>query len=112
MIDTGYFTDSGDRDLAVLLDGVALTRKIARQQPFAELIGRELEETAGMVTAEDLRRNGLHYYHPVGTCKMGPASDPASVVDSTGKIHGVEGLHVVTPRSCPPSPEPTPTCRR
>ena len=104
VIDTGYFTDSGDRDLAVLLDGVALTRKIARQQPFAELIGRELEETAGMVTAEDLRRNGLHYYHPVGTCKMGPASDPASVVDSTGKIHGVEGLHVVDASIMPTVP--------
>ena len=76
VIDTGYFTDPGDNDLAVLLDGVALTREITREQPqLAALIGPELDETAGMVTAEDLRRNSLHYFHPVGTCKMGPASD-------------------------------------
>ena len=104
LIDTGYFTDPGDNDLAVLMDGVALTREIARQLQLAELIGDELDETAGMVTAEDIRRNSLHYFHPVGTCKMGPASDPASVVDSTGKVHGVEGLHVVDASIMPTVP--------
>ncbi len=103
-IDTGYFTDPSDNDLAVLLDGVALTREIARQPQLAELIGDELDETAGMVTAEDLRRNSVHYFHPVGTCKMGPASDPASVVDATGKIHGVESLHVVDASIMPTVP--------
>ena len=39
VIDTGYFTDPGDNDLAVLMDGVALTREIARQPQLAELIG-------------------------------------------------------------------------
>ena len=104
VIDTGYFTDPGDRDLAALLDGVALTREIARQPSFAELIGEELEETARMVTAEDVRRNGLHYYHPVGTCKMGPASDPEAVVDAMGKVHGIGGLHVVDASIMPTVP--------
>ena len=95
VIDTGYFTDPGDEDLAALMDGVEMTREIARRQPLAELIGAELSETAGMVTAEDLRRNSLHYFHPVGTCKMGPESDPAAVVDPKGRVHGAEGLFVV-----------------
>ena len=94
VIDTGYFTDPDDEDLAALMDGVAMTREIARQQPLADLIGMELEETAGIVTTEDLRRNSLHYFHPVGTCKMGPDSDPAAVVDSMGKVRGAEGLYV------------------
>ena len=94
VIDTGYFTDPGDEDLAALMDGVAMTREIARRQPLAELIGSELEETAGIVTAEDLRRNSLHYFHPVGTCKMGPDSNPAAVVDPNGRVHGAEGLYV------------------
>ncbi len=71
------------------------------------MIGPELDETAGMVTAEDLRRNNVHYFHPVDTCKMGLASDPASVVDATGKIHGVEGLHVVDASIMPIVPRAT-----
>ena len=94
VIDTGYFTDADDQDLAALMDGVAFTREIARQQPLVELIGSELAETAGMVTAEDLRRESLHYFHPAGTCKMGPDSDPAAVVDPMGRVYGAEGLFV------------------
>ncbi len=104
MIDTGYFTDPEDHDLAVLADGVALTREIASQPAFAELIGQELAVTAGMVTAEDVRRNGLHYYHPVGACKMGPASDSSAVVDPAGRVHGVEGLYVVDASIMPTIP--------
>ena len=33
--------------------------------------------------------------HMSGTCKMGPASDPAAVVDQYCRVHGVEGLRVV-----------------
>lgn len=104
VIDTGYFTDPVDHDAAVLLDGVSLTREIARRPPFAGLIGKELDETAAIVTADDLRRNSLHYFHPAGTCKMGPASDPGAVVDWLGRVHGVEGLHVVDASIMPTVP--------
>jgi choline dehydrogenase len=93
-IDTGYLTDAEDADLKVLLDGLRLNRAVASQPPLAELLGEELPATREIVDAETVRRNCLHYYHPVGTCKMGPASDPLAVVDGNGKVHGTENVYV------------------
>lgn len=93
-IDTGYYTDPEDSDIAVVMDGLELTREIAGRRPLADLIGEELEETARLVSVEDVRHNSLHYYHPVGTCKMAPDSDPNAVVDPKGKVHGVDNLYV------------------
>jgi choline dehydrogenase-like flavoprotein len=45
-------------------------------------------------TPEDVRRDCLHYFHAVGTCKMAPESDATAVVDARGKVHGVDNLYV------------------
>ena len=50
------------------------------------------------------------YWHPVGTCKMGPETDPDAVVDHNGCVHGFDNLFVADARSCRRSPVPTPTC--
>jgi choline dehydrogenase len=93
-IDTAYLNDPEGRDLAILWNGIELVRDYARQMPLADLIGEEISPTVEYKNPEHVRRDNLHYYHAVGTCKMGPESDPSAVVDAHGKVHGVDNLYV------------------
>jgi len=58
-----------------------------RLRPGPEVSGRQAIERF-------LDHAAVHYYHPAGSCKMGPARDPDSVVDPEGRVHGIEGLYV------------------
>jgi choline dehydrogenase-like flavoprotein len=85
-------------DLRGLVHGLKLARRIVRAPAFAETAGDELSPGADVESdadlAEYIRRNVISGYHPVGTCKMGPDSDPLAVLDSRLKVRGVEGLRV------------------
>ncbi|MFD9431959.1 GMC oxidoreductase [Streptomyces sp. NPDC060002] len=48
------------------------------------------------------------YCHPAGSCRMGRADDPAAVVDHTGTVHGIEGLHIADASVFPDIPRGTP----
>jgi 5-(hydroxymethyl)furfural/furfural oxidase len=54
--------------------------------------------------AEHIRNNVAGTFHPVGTCRMGRADDPLSVVDPAGRVHGVPGLRVVDASIMPTVP--------
>jgi choline dehydrogenase len=68
------------------------------QPKVRAFIGDEIAPGIAIRTRGELEqwidRVVVHYYHPVGTCKMGPAGDPDAVVDARGKIHGLEGGYV------------------
>jgi choline dehydrogenase len=42
--------------------------------------------------------------HIVGTCKMGPSSDPLAVVDQYGNVHGLQSLRVADASIMPDCP--------
>jgi 4-pyridoxate dehydrogenase len=60
---------------------------------------REIAPGANAVDDADfdahIRTNGITVHHPLGTCKMGVASDRMAVVDGELRVHGVAGLRVV-----------------
>ena len=89
---------SEPEDLASLLAGMRLARRIAEQPPVAEIVTREIKPGPGAVDdaelADDLRRRLMLIYHPVGTCRMSDTADGA-VVDSRLRVHGIRGLRVV-----------------
>src|SRR5208283_5094450 len=42
-----------------------------------------------------IRATAATAHHPLGTCKMGPDSDPMAVVDPELRVRGIEALRVV-----------------
>jgi len=51
-----------------------------------------------------LFENCQETHHPVGTCRMGAADDPRSVVDTECRVIGVEGLRVIDASVMPECP--------
>jgi choline dehydrogenase len=98
IIDHRYLSDPNDDDLRVLADGVALAREIAATPAMSRLAGSEISPGGSVAARGEIeafvRSNCLHYFHPVGTCRMGPASDPSAVVDARGKIHGLDNIYI------------------
>jgi choline dehydrogenase len=103
-IDTGYLTDPDGQDAAILFNGIELVRDYACQAPLSGLIGEPVGPTGNYQSAADLLHDNMHYYHPVGTCKMGPESDDAAVVDPRGKVYGVDNLYVADAALIPTIP--------
>jgi choline dehydrogenase len=98
LIDPGFLTDEGGRDLDRLATGLAMVRRVTAQISFAEAAGGAAELYPGPDVGTDaalrdyIRRTVDSYYHPVGTCRMG--SDDGAVVDSDLRVRGVAGLRV------------------
>ena len=97
IIDHRYLSDPDGEDLRVLLDGIELARELAAQPVLSRLVGDELSPGGRAATrSRSTRSQGElpHYYHPVGTCRMGPARDRGAVVDARGRIHGLDNAYV------------------
>ncbi|MCM2473677.1 choline dehydrogenase [Rhizobium sp. CG5] len=89
---------STERDVAEVLQGSRLVRRIAGAPALQSLIEEEVSPSLTATSDEQLldyfRANSSSIYHLCGSCAMGP--DPAtSVVDARLRVHGVEGLRVV-----------------
>ncbi|MCX7033677.1 MAG: choline dehydrogenase [Arenimonas sp.] len=98
-IEAGYLSDPEGYDLKVMLEALRLSREILAQPAFADYRGEELQPGANVQDEADLvafiRRKAESIYHPVGTCRMGRAGDPDTVVDPQLRVVGVAGLRVV-----------------
>ncbi|XP_055541012.1 glucose dehydrogenase [FAD, quinone]-like isoform X3 [Wyeomyia smithii] len=102
IINANYLDDH--RDVATLIRGIRWFRKMLDTQNFKD---HEVEEVHLKIPECDklefesdsywecyVRYMSTTIYHPVGTAKMGPSSDPSAVVDSRLKFYGLEGLRV------------------
>jgi choline dehydrogenase len=99
-----------EADVQVLLRGIELAFELAgttplsgfrsSQPPFVAVVrdGAPVRAPLPRNDEAELRRlvaeAAQTVWHPVGTCKMGPDSDPTAVVDPALHVYGVEGLRV------------------
>ena len=86
-----------EEDRRALREGVRQAREVFAQKAFDPYRGPELMPGAHVQRDDQIdawvRRTAETIYHPVGSAKMGKDRD--SVVDTSLKIYGVEGLRVV-----------------
>ena len=89
VIDHRYLADDDGHDLAVLRDGVAIANELLDHPAVAAHVGAAVTDFS---TDAAIRANVAHYYHPVGTARMG--DDPLAVCDARGRVHGLDRVIV------------------
>ncbi len=89
---------SQPRDTDRLVEGVRRCAAVAGQEAMADFVGERLLFDGDLdddtTVAAYVRGVVAPWYHPVGTCRMGPAG-PDTVVGDDLRVHGVERLRVV-----------------
>ncbi|MDQ1005847.1 choline dehydrogenase [Streptomyces sp. V4I23] len=98
-IELNYFEDPAD--LAIMRAAVRLAIEIASTSPLNDRHNRfitpEHPDTIATDTQLDayIRAVAITHFHPTGTAKMGPDSDPVAVVDNRCQVYGINGLSIV-----------------
>jgi choline dehydrogenase-like flavoprotein len=96
LIDPAFFKEK--EDLQTMMTATQMGLRIMQSDGLAAYRGEMLYPFDANNPAQIenfLRDHSDTEYHPVGTCKMGPAQDPLAVVDSELRVHGLQGLRVI-----------------
>ncbi|MFE6130739.1 GMC family oxidoreductase [Streptomyces sp. NPDC056437] len=111
-LDFRYFTDEDDYDARTLVDGIRIAREIARTEPLAHWLKREVcpgpEVTGDEELSEYARKVAHTVYHPAGTCRMGAQDDELAVVDPELRIRGLDGIRIADASVFPTMPSVNP----
>jgi choline dehydrogenase len=96
VVQYNYLSTQGDRD--ALRAAVKRVRDVARQPAMKKYAKGELQPGPDIFRDSDVdawvRATAMTAFHPVGSCRMGPARDAMAVTDSQLRVHGIEGLRV------------------
>jgi len=88
---------SDPMDCRTVVKGVRMARKLTATGALSDIVGDEMQPGPGVVDDDDLlewvRNTANTAYHPIGTCRMGPAGRD-TVVDERLRVHGLRGLRI------------------
>jgi choline dehydrogenase len=91
IVDPRYFSDPDGHDKRVALDGVDLVHELVGTPPVKTLATLEPWTPA---QRDSVGKTQAGYWHPVGTCVMGPDDDPLAVAGVDGRVHGLANVHI------------------
>ncbi|RTR04964.1 GMC family oxidoreductase [Halomonas nitroreducens] len=105
-IQPNYLAEEEDR--LALLAAMRLGRQLIGSLPFSRHVEQEVwpgnRAQSDAELLDHARHTGNTTYHPIGTCRMGPAKRTDSVVDDQLRVHGVQGLRVADASIMPTMP--------
>jgi choline oxidase len=111
-VDPQYLSDAGGHDLAALIEGLRLARRITAAPALAAWLGEEVAPGSACESEPELERyiratlSTVH--HPAGTARMGDPNDDRTVVNSQLRVRGVSGLSVADASIFPELPRVNP----
>ncbi len=86
------------RDVGRLVEGVRRCASLARHDSMADFVGGPLlfggDLADDEAVASYVRAVVAPWYHPVGTCRMGPDDNADAVVADDLRVHGIDHLRV------------------
>jgi choline dehydrogenase-like flavoprotein len=94
-----------ERDRRTMREIIRRMREIGSRAPLRRFIADELAPGADQTSDEQIdafiRHTAITLHHPVGTCKMGTATDNMAVVDQNLRVLGVKNLCVIDGSAMP-----------
>ncbi|MGH3562038.1 MAG: GMC oxidoreductase, partial [Mycobacterium sp.] len=105
LIDPKYF--SHPYDMETLVEGTQVALDIMSDSAFDHYRGDMIiryERDDPQQIEDTLRAHADTEYHPCGTAKMGPDTDPMAVVDPKLRVRGIEGLRIADASVMPAVP--------
>jgi choline dehydrogenase len=106
IIQPNYLAAESDRQ--VLLAGMKLARRLLASEALSPYYDREEFPGAHVKSDDELmaaaKQRGTTTFHLMGTCRMGPDTDPTSVVDDQLRVRGLEALRVIDASIMPTMP--------
>ncbi|WP_454171715.1 GMC family oxidoreductase [Microbacterium maritypicum] len=91
IVNPRYFSDVEGYDRGVALEGIDVVHDLAATSAVTRLATLNPWTSA---QRDAVGKTPAGYWHPVGTCSMGPDSDLMSVVGATGNVHGLANVYI------------------